>query len=131
VAVAAGVIQEADADASLTEALAAALEANERLARLAGDLRAENTRLREENARLREELARRGAPGTRIAMTSCRGGGAAARRQAVVVLVDLLGLMAGGLPVPGAREEPPGAERADVGGRVWLQALQDVLGQAR
>jgi len=61
VAVAAGVIQEADADASLREVLAAALEANERLARLAEDLRAENTRLREENARLREELARRDA----------------------------------------------------------------------
>jgi hypothetical protein len=57
--------------------------------------------------------------------------GAAARRQGVVVLVDLLGLIAVGLPVPGAREEPPGAERPDVGGRVWLQALQDVLGEAR
>jgi len=57
--------------------------------------------------------------------------GAAARRQAVVVLVDLFGLVAGGLPVPGAREEPPGAERPDVGGRVWLQAFQDVLGEAR
>jgi len=67
-----------------------------------------------------------GRPGRWLAVA-----GAMARRQAVVVLVNLLGLGAGGLPVPGAREEPPGAERPDVGGRVWLQALQDVLGQAR
>jgi transposase len=50
VTVAAAVIAEADADAPLREAL----EANERLARLADELRAEN-------ARLREELARRDA----------------------------------------------------------------------
>jgi transposase len=50
VTVAAAVIAEADADAPLREAL----EANERLARLADELRAEN-------ARLQEELARRDA----------------------------------------------------------------------
>jgi chromosome segregation ATPase len=55
------VVAEADADASLTQALAAALEANERLARMAEELRAENARLGEENARLREELASRDA----------------------------------------------------------------------
>ncbi len=53
-AIATGVATEADADASLSELLAAALEANERLVRLADELRAEN-------ARLREELARRDA----------------------------------------------------------------------
>jgi hypothetical protein len=40
----------ADADAPLRDVLAAALEANERLARLAEELRAENARLREEPA---------------------------------------------------------------------------------
>ncbi len=39
VVVAAGVLAEADADASLRDALARALEANERLARLAEELR--------------------------------------------------------------------------------------------
>ncbi len=43
---------EADADASLRDALAAALEANERLVRLAHELRAENARLWEELARV-------------------------------------------------------------------------------
>lgn len=41
------VLAEAAADAPLRDVLAAALEANERLARLAGELRAENARLRE------------------------------------------------------------------------------------
>lgn len=41
----------ADADAPLRDVLAAALEANERLARLAEELRTENARLREEPAR--------------------------------------------------------------------------------
>src|SRR5580692_9530621 len=50
--------------------------------------------------------------------------------QAVVVLVDQLGLGPGGVPVPGAGEVPGGAEGPDVGGWVWLQALQDVLGEA-
>jgi len=54
VAVAAGVVPEADPDASLRDVLAAALEGNERLARLAEEPRAENARLREENSRLRE-----------------------------------------------------------------------------
>ena len=41
----AGVVAEADADAPLRDALAAALEANERLARVAEELRAENAGL--------------------------------------------------------------------------------------
>ena len=57
----AGVVAETDADASLQDVLAAALEANERLARLAEGLTAENARLREENARLRERDALREA----------------------------------------------------------------------
>jgi len=62
VTVTAGAIAaDADADAPLREVLAAALEANERLARLAGELRAENARRCEENAMLRDELARRDA----------------------------------------------------------------------
>jgi len=52
------VVTEADADASLRDALAAALEANERLERLAEELRAENARLREELARRDAELER-------------------------------------------------------------------------
>jgi len=59
VTVLAGVIAEADADAPLRDVLAAALDANERLARLADELRAEN-------ARLREELARRDAALERV-----------------------------------------------------------------
>jgi transposase len=51
----AGVVAEADAGASV---LAAALEANERLARLADELRAENARLRAELARRDAELER-------------------------------------------------------------------------
>ena len=54
----AGVIAEADADAPLRDVLAAALEANARLARLADELRAENARLREELARRDAELGR-------------------------------------------------------------------------
>jgi len=58
VTVVAGVAAEADADAPLRDALAAALEANERLARLADELRVENARLREELARRDAELER-------------------------------------------------------------------------
>ena len=58
VTVVAGVIAEAAADAPLRDVLAAALEANERLARLADELRAENARLREELARRDAELGR-------------------------------------------------------------------------
>lgn len=54
----AGVVAETDADASLRDVLAAALEANERLARLADELRAENAQLREELARRDAELGR-------------------------------------------------------------------------
>jgi transposase len=68
VAVAAGVLAEADADALLRDALAQALEANRRWERFAAELRADNERLRgenawlrEENERLRGELARRDA----------------------------------------------------------------------
>ena len=55
---AAAVLMEADADPSLRDALAAALEANRQLAEMAGKLREENARLREENARLCEDNAR-------------------------------------------------------------------------
>ena len=54
-------LAEADADASLRDALARALEANQRWEQCAAGLRAENERLRAENARLGEELARRDA----------------------------------------------------------------------
>jgi len=61
VTVVAGAIAEADADAPLRDVLAATLEANERLARLAQELRAENDRLREElgrrDARIEEMAA--------------------------------------------------------------------------
>jgi transposase len=59
VAVAAGVVLDlADAEASPEDVLAAALEANQDLARLAGNLREENARLREENAEQAAELDR-------------------------------------------------------------------------
>jgi transposase len=57
VAVAAGVVPDPEgAEASLPEVLAAALEANRELARLAGELREENARLRAENAGQAAEL---------------------------------------------------------------------------
>ena len=56
VTVLAGVVAEADADAWLGDALARALEANERLTGLAQELEAENARLRQA-ARERDELA--------------------------------------------------------------------------
>ena len=60
--VAAGVARDAGvAEASLLDALAAALEANRQLAEAAGELREENARLREENARLLERDAERDA----------------------------------------------------------------------
>jgi transposase len=52
------VLAEADADAWLKDALARALEANERWERLAAEFREENERLRAEHERLREENAR-------------------------------------------------------------------------
>jgi len=52
------------------------------------------------------------------------------RWQAVVVLVDHLGLSAGGFPIPGARVVPRGAEGLDVRGWVWLQAFKYVAGEA-
>jgi transposase len=59
VAVAAGIIPDSeDAEASLRDVLAAALEANEELTRLAGELREENARLRAENAGQAAELER-------------------------------------------------------------------------
>jgi transposase len=57
----AGVVAETDADASLQDVQAAALEADERPARLAEGLTAENARLRGENARLWERDALREA----------------------------------------------------------------------
>ncbi len=57
-AVAAGVVPDSeDAEASLREVLAAALEANREMARLLGELREENAGLREQNAGLREQNA--------------------------------------------------------------------------
>ena len=52
---------EPDADAPLPDVLAAALEANEQLARLADELRAENARLREDLARRDAQLERMNA----------------------------------------------------------------------
>jgi transposase len=57
VAVAAGVVPDSkDAEASLREVLAATLEANREMARLAAELREENARLRAENAEQAAEL---------------------------------------------------------------------------
>jgi transposase len=57
VSVAAGVVPDPeDAEAPLREVLAASLEANRELARLAGELREENARLREEKAQQAAEL---------------------------------------------------------------------------
>jgi transposase len=57
VAVAAGVVPDSeDAEASLRDVLAAALEANREMARLAAELREENARLRAENAEQAAEL---------------------------------------------------------------------------
>jgi len=62
VTVAAGVVPVLEgAEASLRDALAAALEANREMARLAAELREENARLREENSRLRAENAEQAA----------------------------------------------------------------------
>jgi len=59
VSVTAGVVPDSgDAEAPLRDVLAAALHANERLARLAQELRAENARLRAENAEQAAELER-------------------------------------------------------------------------
>ena len=60
------VLDAGDAEASLADALAAALEANRQLADLAGELREENTRLREDNARLRARDAQRDAELDRV-----------------------------------------------------------------
>ncbi|HEX6521188.1 MAG TPA: IS66 family transposase [Streptosporangiaceae bacterium] len=58
-AVAAGVVPDSeDAEAPLRDVLAAALEANERLARVAGELREENARLRMVNEEQAAELER-------------------------------------------------------------------------
>jgi len=67
VAVAAGAVRDAeDAEASLADALAAALEANRRLAERIGGFREENARLREDNARLLERVAERDAELDRV-----------------------------------------------------------------
>jgi hypothetical protein len=52
----AAVLVEADADASLRDALARALEASQRWGQCAAELRVENERLREELARRDAEL---------------------------------------------------------------------------
>jgi anti-sigma factor RsiW len=54
------------AEASLRDVLAAALDANREMARLAAELREENGRLREENARLRAEGAEQAAELERV-----------------------------------------------------------------
>ncbi len=59
-------LTEADADPSLRDALAAALEANRRLAEMAGELREDNAWLREDNARLRARDAERAAELDRV-----------------------------------------------------------------
>ena len=69
--------------------------------------------------------------GDRLANDRRRGSPRGLGGQAVVVLVDPLGLSPGGVPVPGAGVVPRGAKGLDVGGWVRLQALQDVLGEAR
>ena len=67
VAVAAGVVLDAgDAEASLLDELAAALEVNRRLAETAAELREENARLRGENAWLAERAAKRDAELDRV-----------------------------------------------------------------
>ena len=53
------VLDAGDAEASLADALAAALEANRQLADMAGELREENTRLREDNATDTPEISGR------------------------------------------------------------------------
>jgi transposase len=59
VTVAAGVVADSeDAEASLQDVLAAALAANQELARLADELREENARLRAEKAQQAAELER-------------------------------------------------------------------------
>jgi transposase len=58
VTVLAGVVVEADADAWLGDALARAVEANQRWERLAGELREENARLRERDVQREAELER-------------------------------------------------------------------------
>jgi transposase len=58
VTVLAGVVAEADAEAWLRDALARALEANQRWEKLAGQLREENAQLRERDAQREAELER-------------------------------------------------------------------------
>ena len=59
VRVAAGVVPDSeDAEASLRDVLAAALDANRELARLTAELREENERLRAENAEQAAELGK-------------------------------------------------------------------------
>ena len=65
--VTAGVVPDSEgAGASLRDVLAAALDANREMARLAAELREENGRLREENARLRAEGAEQAAELERV-----------------------------------------------------------------
>jgi transposase len=67
VTVAARVVPDSEgAGASLRDVLAAALDANREMARLAAVLREENGRLREENARLRAEGAEQAAELERV-----------------------------------------------------------------
>jgi transposase len=100
VAVAAGVVVDAgDAEPSLLDALAAALEANRQLAETAAELREENARLREDNARLLERDTERDAELDRV-------------RADLAVLRRLLF----GRSSERSRPEPSGGEDAAGGG---------------
>jgi transposase len=101
VTVAAGVVPDsADAEASLREVLAAALDANRELARLTAELREENGRLREENARLRAENA-----------------GQAAELERLRADLAVLQRMVFGRSSERSRPEPPGGAGDAAGGQ--------------
>jgi transposase len=101
VTVAAGVVPDsADAEASLRDVLAAALDANRELARLAAELREENGRLREENARLRAENA-----------------GQAAELERLRADLAVLQRMVFGRSSERSRPEPPGGAGDAAGGQ--------------
>jgi transposase len=101
VTVAAGVVPDsADAEASLRDVLAAALDANRELARLTAELREENGRLREENARLRAENA-----------------GQAAELERLRADLAVLQRMVFGRSSERSRPEPPGGAGDAAGGQ--------------
>jgi transposase len=96
VTVAAGVVPDSEgAEASLRDVLAAALDANRELTRLAGELREENARLRAENARLRAENA-----------------GQASELEKLRADLAVLQRMVFGRSSERSRPEPPGSDAA-------------------